>query len=48
MKFSIVTPCFNPVHLIKETLLSVVGQSAFRRSGVELEYIIKALTLADG
>jgi glycosyltransferase involved in cell wall biosynthesis len=39
-KFSIITPCFNAEKYIKETVMSVIAQSAVLSQKVELEYII--------
>lgn len=39
-KISIITPCFNAENLIKETIESVVSQTAVLSQRVELEYII--------
>ena len=40
MKFSIITPCFNSEKYIKETMLSVLNQTAVINEIVELEYIL--------
>lgn len=40
MKFSIVTPCYNAVALLPETVASVLGQRAVQSGQVELEYWI--------
>ncbi|MEM6451580.1 MAG: glycosyltransferase [Cyanobacteria bacterium P01_D01_bin.105] len=39
-KISIITPCFNSERYIKETVLSVINQSAVLSGRIELEYII--------
>lgn len=40
VKFSVVTPCLNPGHLLPETVESILGQRAVRTGRVHLEYVI--------
>lgn len=40
MKFSIITPCRNAEHLIRETMESVLNQTAIRSGRSTLEYLI--------
>jgi glycosyltransferase involved in cell wall biosynthesis len=40
MKFSIITPCFNAEKYIKETMVSVLSQTAVLEGKVGLEYIL--------
>lgn len=48
VRFSVVTPCLNPGHLLKETVQSIVSQRALRTGGAELEYIISDGGSTDG
>lgn len=48
VRFSVVTPCLNPGHLLRETVESIVGQRALGTGGAELEYIISDGGSTDG
>ena len=48
MKFSIVTPCWNASHLIRDTVTSVASQTVLNHGDVELEYIVVDGASMDG
>jgi len=40
IKFSIITPCLNRVHYLRETIESVLNQTVFKNNLCEMQYII--------
>lgn len=48
VRFSVVTTCLNPGHLLRETVESIVGQRALGAGGAELEYVISDGGSTDG
>ena len=48
MKFTVITPCKNSVHLIEETINSVIYQTIFKEKKAQLEYLIVDNLSQDG
>ena len=48
LKFSIITPCRNRVNYLRETIESVLNQTAFKKNICEMQYIIIDGASTDG